>query len=125
MKKQAIISIVDDDAAFRESTKQLVRSLGHESHAFASGEEFLASTKRLGTDCLILDMQMPGMSGVELQSHLNSLGMELPVIFIAAAAEPAGRARALAAGAIAFLDKPYSDESLISSLDKALSCNHL
>lgn len=121
MKKQTVISIVDDDAAVRELTRHLVRSLGHELYAFASGEEFLASTVLFDTDCLIVDMQMPGMSGIELQSRLISSGMELPVIFIAAAAESTGRERVLAAGAIGFLDKPYSDESLIERLDQALS----
>jgi len=124
MKKQAVISIVDDDAAVRESTKHLLQSLGHETHTFASGEAFLESKMLFDTDCLILDIQMPGMTGIELQSRLISSGVRLPVIFIAAAAESAGRARVLAAGAIDLLDKPYSDESLIACLDKALSSTH-
>lgn len=124
VKKQTVISIVDDDAAARESTKHLLQSLGHETHTFVSGESFLESKMLFDTHCLIVDIQMPGMSGIELQRRLTSSGIRLPVIFIAAAAGPARRARALAGGAIGFLDKPYSDESLIACLDKALSSNH-
>jgi FixJ family two-component response regulator len=113
-----MISIVDDDKSFRESAKSLIRSLGYATATFASGEEFLESGCLSDTECLITDMQMPGMSGVDLQSHLLANGHRTPVIFVPHPEERL-RERALAAGALGFLSKPFREENLIACLDRA------
>jgi len=115
-----MISIVDDDKSVREAAKALVRSLGYAAETFASAEEFLESGRLSDTACLITDLQMPGMSGVELQSNLVANGYCTPVIFITAYPEAHVRKRALDAGAIGFLSKQFSEETLIACLDKAL-----
>ena len=101
-----VISIVDDDDTVRAATESLVRSLGFETHTFASAESFLQSTSPRETRCLILDVQMPNMSGIDLQDRLSELGFEIPIIFITAYADEAVRQRAMEAGAVAFLLKP-------------------
>ena len=117
----AVISIVDDDASFRRATARLVRSLGHAVAAFSSAEEFLSSDRLRNTACLISDVQMPGMSGIELQNQLLAQGVRLPVIFITAYPESKAREQALAAGALGFLNKPFNEDKLIACLDQALS----
>jgi FixJ family two-component response regulator len=102
-----VISIVDDDDSVRAATESLVRSLGFETRAFASAETFLQSTSLPETRCLILDVQMPNMTGVELQIRLSELGFEIPIIFITAYPDEAVRQRAMEAGAVAFLLKPF------------------
>ena len=114
-----MISIVDDDKSFRESANSLIRSLGYATATFASAEEFLESGRLRDTECLITDMQMPGMSGADLQSHLLANGHRTPVIFVTAHPEERLRERALAAGALGFLSKPFREENLIACLDKA------
>jgi FixJ family two-component response regulator len=120
LAKNATISVVDDDKSVREATKGLVRSLGYATATFASAEEFLVSGRLGDTACLITDVQMPGMSGVDLQSHLTAHGHCPPMIFVTAYPEESVRARALDAGAFGFLSKPFSAESLIACLDRAL-----
>ena len=115
-----MISIVDDDESMRESTKGLVRSLGYQAAAFASAEEFLQSERVDDTSCLIADVQMPGLSGVDLQSWLIARGVRMPTIFITAFPEEATRLRAMRAGAVGYLAKPFSEESLLKCLDTAL-----
>jgi FixJ family two-component response regulator len=116
-----MIAIVDDDESVRETTKGLVRSLGYAAAAFASAEDFLRSDRLHDASCLISDVQMPGLTGVELQDRLAAAGNRMPIIFITAFPEERIRTRALAAGAHGFLAKPFSDESLIGCLDKALN----
>lgn len=115
-----MIAIVDDDRAVREATTGLIRSLGYDVSAFASAEEFLKSERRHDLSCLITDLHMPGLSGIELQDHLIAEGHQLPIVFITAFPEERLRARALEAGAICFLSKPYSDAHLIGCLERAL-----
>jgi FixJ family two-component response regulator len=115
-----MISVVDDDDSVREATKGLVRSLGYAAVTFASAEEFLRSDRVHQTDCLITDVQMHGLSGVDLQVRLTAAGHRMPVIFVTAFPEDRIRRRALEAGACGFLGKPFSDESLIGCLDRAL-----
>jgi FixJ family two-component response regulator len=117
----AVVSIVDDDASFRRATARLVRSLGHSVAAFSSAEEFLSSDRLRDTACLISDVQMPGMSGIELQNQLLAQGVQLPVIFITAYPESRAREQALASGALGFLNKPFNEDKLIACLDQALS----
>ena len=118
--KVPMISIVDDDQSVRETTKGLLRSLGLNASAFASAEEFLRSDQLNDTACLITDVQMPGMSGIELQRRLLAQGCHLPIIFITAFLEEGIRVRVIAAGAIGFLSKPFKEECLINCLDFAL-----
>jgi len=120
MRDPAFISIDDDDDSIREATKGLVRSLGYRAAVFASAEEFLQSGSLEETTCLITDVQMPGVSGIELQRRLIAQGNLVPTIFITAFPEEAGRRTAFAAGAVGFLDKPFSEESLIHCLETAL-----
>jgi len=115
-----VISIVDDDESVREATKGLVRSLGYTAVTFGSAEEFLSSERMPETSCIIADVQMPGVSGVEMQDRLIAEGHRLPVIFITAFPEDRVRERALEAGAIGYLSKPFNEEHLIGCLDKAL-----
>jgi FixJ family two-component response regulator len=115
-----MISIVDDDESIREATKCLVRSLGYEAATFCSAEEFLGSGHVKLTACLITDIQMPGMSGVELQDRLITDGHRVPVIFITAFPDERIRRRVIQAGAIGFLDKPFSEDHLIEHLNAAL-----
>ena len=114
-----MISIVDDDESVRESTKALVRSLGYSARTFSSAEEFLDSNPD-DTNCLILDIQMKGLSGVELLERLIAQGRRTPVIFVTAFPDERVRNHVLDAGAVGFLRKPVSDEKLIRCLDTAL-----
>ena len=116
-----MIAIVDDDESFRRATASFIRSLGYAAAAFGSAEAFLKSEGIRNTDCLISDVQMPGMTGIELQGQLIAEGHDLPVIFVTAFPEIKARTRALAAGAIGFLGKPFNDHMLIACLDEALS----
>jgi FixJ family two-component response regulator len=115
-----MISIVDDDSSVRGAAKMLLKSLGYATATFASAEEFLGSGRLCDTACLITDVEMPGMNGVDLQSHLIANGYCTPVIFITAYPEETIRERALDAGALGFLIKPFSEESLIACLNKAM-----
>jgi FixJ family two-component response regulator len=116
-----VIAIVDDDESFRQAAISFIRSLGYSVAAFPSADAFLNSNAVENTDCLITDVQMPGMSGIELQSNLIAQGHRVPVIFVTAFPEMEARGRALRAGAIGFLGKPFADENLISCLNKALA----
>jgi FixJ family two-component response regulator len=116
-----MISIVDDDESVREATKGLVRSLGYSATTFASAEAFLQSKWINDTRCVISDVQMPGLSGVDLQSRLIAQGNRTPIILVSAFSDERTRARALKAGAIGFLSKPFSEERLIEYLHAALT----
>jgi FixJ family two-component response regulator len=116
-----VIAIVDDDESFRQATISFIRSLGYSAAAFPSADAFLNSNAVENTDCLITDVQMPGMSGIELQNYLIAQGHRVPVIFVTAFPETKARGQALRAGAIGFLGKPFGDENLVSCLNKALA----
>jgi FixJ family two-component response regulator len=120
-----MISIIDDDASVRVATNSLVRSLGYPVHTFASVEEFLSSSRLNDIACIIADVQMPGMSGVELQHLLRSRGVTVPFVFITAFPDETMRAHALKAGAVGFLTKPFDGRALIKCIDAALRkrCN--
>jgi FixJ family two-component response regulator len=115
-----MIGIIDDDESVRIATENLVRSLGFGTSTFASAEEFLESAHLHDTSCLITDVQMPGMTGVELQSHLLERGNRIPMIFITAFPEERIRQQVCAAGAIGFLSKPFDGGMMIECIDKAL-----
>ena len=107
LTESTLISIVDDDDLTRAAVESLVRSLGFPACTFASAEAFLQSSSVLETRCLILDVQMPKMSGVDLQDHLSRNGPDIPIIFITAYPDKAIKTRALNAGAVCFLQKPF------------------
>jgi len=115
-----VISIIDDDASIRAGLNNLVRSLGYIVSAFASAEAFLQSAQRHNTWCVIADVRMPAMSGVELQSDLRRQGYRVPFIFITAVPDEDVRRQALNDGAICFLTKPFDEDILIDCLDSAV-----
>jgi len=121
MKNAHVVAIVDDDESFRVAFANLIRSLGHSVAAFGSAEEFLRWEHLHDAACLISDVQMPGMNGIELQSHLLARGHRVPIIFVAAASEPKTRSQALASGAVGFFKKPCNEEKLISCLERVLA----
>jgi FixJ family two-component response regulator len=115
-----MISIIDDDPSFRDATRRLVKSLGYPARAFASAEDFLKSDGIRSSACLILDVNMPGLSGIELQRRLAAQGNPTPIIFVTAAPDAAIQASTLEAGAVGFLSKPFREASLVENLDVAL-----
>ena len=119
MSKLPLVAIIDDDDSVRVTTDSLVRSLGYIVHTFASAEEFLRSNRVDDFSCVITDVQMPGMSGVQLQDQLRDQGYRVPFIFFTAFPDENIRARALAAGAICYLTKPFDGDSLIQCLQAA------
>jgi FixJ family two-component response regulator len=120
MPESCLIAVVDDDEAIREATESLLRAVGFRAVVFPSAEDFLRSSHLQDTACLIVDMRMPGMSGLELQRQLAAANYSMPIIFITAHGDAETRARALRAGAVAFLDKPFSDEVLLRAVQAAL-----
>jgi FixJ family two-component response regulator len=111
-----LVSIVDDDESVRESLPDLLRELGYSARAFSSAEEFLASDCVGETRCLILDIAMPGMTGLELQQELTAHGQMIPIVFITAQTEETVRQRSLEKGAVECLSKPFSDIALSEAL---------
>ncbi len=115
-----LIAIVDDDDLIRNALQGLLKSVGLQAQAFASAEEFLQSGEQRQTACLIADIRMPGMSGLELQAKLNAERCRIPTIFITAHGDAKMRMQALRAGAVEFLAKPFDDEVLLGNVRAAL-----
>jgi FixJ family two-component response regulator len=115
-----LISIVDDDDFFRNSLDNLIRSAGFRVQGFSSAEAFLNSDQVRDTACLILDVRMPGMSGLELQRQIVASNWRIPIIFVTSYADGDERAQALEAGAVDCLNKPFREEDLINAIDVAL-----
>ena len=115
-----MISIIDDDESVREALQGLMRSVGFAVNVFASAEEFLDSDRLHDTDCLILDVRLPGMNGLELQRQLAISHSEIPIIFITSYEDDEVRARALNAGAVDYFLKPFDDEDLLDAIEEAL-----
>jgi FixJ family two-component response regulator len=120
MADGVIISIVDDDESVRRAIKRLLGSFELYAEDFASAEDFLISGRSEDSACLILDVSLPGMSGLELQSSLVASNCRLPIIFISAGGDEPMRARALEAGAIDFLQKPFSEHALFKAINSFL-----
>jgi FixJ family two-component response regulator len=120
MPRVSLISIVDDDDALRNSLDDLIRSIGFRTQGFSSADAFLSSNQARDTACLILDVRMPGMNGIDLQRQIVAANWRIPIIFITSHADDDARARALKAGAVAFLYKPFREEELLDALDAAL-----
>jgi len=119
-----LISVVDDDESVRRTTTLLIESFGFRAATFESAETFLKSGHLHDTSCLIVDVQMPGMNGLQLQSHLAAAGCGIPIIFITAYENNDSRRRAMQAGAAGFLGKPFSDAQLLQTIDSALRLFH-
>jgi len=120
VRKVALISVVDDDAPMRSSTQRLLRTSGFTCEIFSSAEEFLQSGRAEQTACLLLDVKMPGMGGLELQRHLTEIGLLIPIIFVSARASEEEERRAKEAGAIGFFRKPVNTEALLLAIWAAL-----
>jgi FixJ family two-component response regulator len=116
-----LVAIVDDDDSVRGTLKELLRAAGFTSRTFESAEDFLRSGDQQEAACLITDIRMPGMSGLELQARLNSEKCRIPTIFITAHGDEEMRFQALRAGAVEFLPKPFDDEVLVESVRAALN----
>jgi FixJ family two-component response regulator len=119
MNPRLLVSIVDDDESVRESLPDLLKEFGFASQAFASAQEFLVSEGIARTQCLILDVAMPGMGGPELQEELNRRKIRLPIIFITGHRDERLRSRLIEQGAIACLIKPFSDTAMLDALNSA------
>jgi FixJ family two-component response regulator len=119
-EKPKVVAIVDDDESIRGALHGLMKAAGFAARAFASAEEYLNSGEQKRTACLIADIRMPGMSGLELQSKLNLDHHRIPIIFITAHGDEKMRMQALRAGAVEFLTKPFDDEALVDSVRAAL-----
>jgi FixJ family two-component response regulator len=115
-----LVAIVDDDDSMRDALDGLLKAVGYPARAFASAEEFLKSGQQHQTSCLIADIRMPGMSGLELQAQLNAERCRIPIIFITAHGDAKMRMQALRAGAVEFLSKPFDEEVLLESVRAAL-----
>ena len=120
MNLLSVVSIVDDDESVRESLPDLLKEFGLASQTFSSAEEFLASNGIARTQCLILDVAMPGMCGPELQEELNRRKIKIPIIFITGNRDEALRSRLIERGAIACLIKPFSDAAMLEALNSAI-----
>jgi len=118
--EEQLVAIVDDDASVRQSASRLIRSLGYRAEAFGSAEEFLGSGRVTGTACLILDVRMPNVDGLELQRRLLASELSIPTVFITARASDDEERRALRAGAVAFMRKPVDRETLVRVLSEVL-----
>jgi FixJ family two-component response regulator len=119
----SLISVIDDDASVRAATNNLLSSHGYRVHTFASAEDFLQSAHPDDSSCVVADVQMSGMSGLDLLTHVRTRGNTVPFIFITAFPEESVRARALRAGAIGFLAKPFAGPVLISCIEAAVNRN--
>ena len=118
-----LVSIVDDDESLRRSVKNLLTSVGFQVETFASAEAFLESAHRADTRCVVLDLRMPGMSGLDLLMHLAVTGSPIPVVILTAHNDDEARRRMLQAGAVAFLGKPFHGEALLGAVRRALAQN--
>ena len=120
MSRIPLISIIDDDEAIRRSLDDLIRSAGLRARVFSSAEAFLQSNQMGEIDCLILDLCLPGMSGLELQRQLAEDNFDLPIILMTAHESGDQRRQAVEAGAVAFLNKPFEEADLLNAIDRAL-----
>jgi FixJ family two-component response regulator len=120
MAAAPLISIVDDDDSLRNSLNNLIRSVGFGVQGFSSAEAFLNSHQLHDTACLILDVRMPGISGLDLQRRMVAANSRIPIVFITSHGDDNARTRALEAGAVDFLYKPFREEALLSAIDRAL-----
>ena len=124
MADESLIAIVDDDESVRDAATNLFRSMGFPAVAFASAEDFLGSDAVATASCLVLDVQMPGMGGLKLQSHLAALGRNIPIVFVTGYPDDGVRDKAMKSGAVCFLTKPFKEGDLLDGLKSALHPNN-
>jgi FixJ family two-component response regulator len=121
MPHQQCIAIVDDDQSVRDAASNLFRSMGFVTAAFESAETFLSSEWLERTSCIVLDVQMPGMGGLSLQTYLTSIGRQIPIVFVTGYPDAGVREKAMKAGAVCFLTKPFDEDDLADGLRSALT----
>ena len=119
-ERDSLITVIDDDASFRRSTARLIVAAGHKVQTFANAGEFLRRNHPEPTSCIVLDVLMPGLSGLELQQKLARAGVQIPVIFVTGHGDIPTTVRAMKAGAIEFLTKPFRDRDLLNSIEQAI-----
>jgi FixJ family two-component response regulator len=125
MSNDAVVFVIDDDESIRESLRSLIRSVGLKVETFASAQEFLKSERPDAAACLILDVRMPGLSGLDLQRELTEANIHLPIIFITGHGDIPMSVRAMKAGAVEFLTKPFRDQDLLDAIQQALDRDRL
>ncbi len=118
--RQALVAVVDDDESVRTAIGSLFRSMGSRTELFGGGEDFLSAPNLREFSCLVLDVQMPGMDGLELQLRLAAASHPIPIIFVTAYGDEKKRARALRGGAVSFLSKPFSEDALLEAVRSAI-----
>jgi FixJ family two-component response regulator len=118
----SIIAIVDDDPSVREGLSSLIRSAGWRVESYASAREFLAGTGGEMPSCLILDLQLPGLSGLDLQKRMAEMELEIPIVFLTGHGDIPASVQAMKAGAVEFLTKPFDDEELLRAIEEAAAC---
>ena len=119
-ESDTVVAVVDDDVSAREGLQSLIRSAGWKAETFASAQEFLARARPEAPACLILDLQLPGLSGLDLQRRMAEVGMEIPIIFLTGHGNIPASVRAMKAGAVEFLTKPFDDEELLQAIREAI-----
>ena len=122
-KKKALVFVVDDDSSVRETLKDLIRSTGLDVQTFSSAQEFLQSQRPNIPSCLLLDLQLPDLNGLDLQQELVKAGIQIPIIFITGHGDIPTSVRAMKAGALEFLTKPVNDEDLLDAIQQAIARN--
>src|SRR5438094_10467456 len=123
-EKNALVFIVDDDRGTRESLRNLIRSAGLSAQTFSSAQEFLAAERPKSPSCLLLDVQLPGLSGLDLQQELAKADVKIPIIFITGHGDIPMSVRAIKAGALEFLTKPFDDEDLLNAIQQGIARDH-
>jgi FixJ family two-component response regulator len=120
--RERVVVVVDDEKSIREAAESLLKSAGYRAESFASAEDLLSAGRVHACDCLVLDLVLPGMNGLQLQQRLRKLGVRVPIIFITATADIQGRQRkqALRSGAVAFLHKPFAGQDLLDAVQAAI-----
>ncbi len=119
-ERNAVIAIVDDDLSLRRSLQRLIRSAGWNAESFASAQEFLARPGAEAPSCLVLDLQMPGLSGLDLQKRMAEIGLEIPIVFLTGHGDIPASVQAMKAGAVEFLTKPFDEEDLFQAIQEAI-----
>jgi FixJ family two-component response regulator len=122
---EAVIAIVDDDLSVREGLETLIRSAGWRAKTFASAQEFLARPRTEALSCLILDLQLPGLSGLDLQKRMAELELEIPIVFLTGHGDIPASVQAMKAGAVEFLTKPFDEQELLRAIEEAIERDQL
>lgn len=119
-ESDATVAIVDDDPSVRKGLERLIRSVGWKTETFASAQEFLASARTEAPSCLVLDLQLPGLSGLDLQNRMTEAGVETPIVFLTGHGNIPASVKAMKAGAIEFLTKPVDEQDLLNAIQEAI-----